>query len=423
MEPVQRVTLTARGLGLAVVGVVGLLTGALLGVVVLVQVGALLLLGVGAGVGWLTMEARAQSRGRLRLSRQVIPHPVTVGGRAVVRVEVTAAHGGRSLERLDIAERAARELSGSTPLRARVQRSPQALTLSYPVFPERRGRWPVGPLEVQRRDFFGMAHWRGPLGEAMLVAVRPFVVALQITNRAASTDVDRAAVGARTPAADDSSLRDYRIGDDLRRVHWRSSARRGELVVRQDERSGRRPSSVLLDIPLDDATAEWSISLAASIALALVAAGHHVRILGGDVLDEAADHHRPDAEGASVDALLDHTVDLTLPANRGTRLAWLLAAVDTLAIQPSGPELVFAVLGAQEVEALTAMARTGAANTGWAMVRVGTVDEPAGTRDEQHTLAVLRRAGWTACAVHPGEDIAGCWDRLLGSNVHAGAVR
>jgi uncharacterized protein (DUF58 family) len=424
MDLTRGVRPTSRGLAMGAVGLLALLSGLFFGVRILTQLGALLVIAVLGGIAWLIREARLQAKGGLTLLRRVIPHPVTVGQRAVVQVDVTSTGSARRLDRLQVAERAARELSGSAPLRARMQRTAGRLTLSYPVLPDRRGRWAVGPLEVQRRDVFGMAQWRGPLGPPMLVAVRPRVADLRITNRAASTDVDRAALGARTPAADDSSLRDYRVGDDLRRVHWRSSARRGELMVRQDERSGRRPSSVLLDLPMDPITAEWSISMAASMALALVAAGHHVRLLGGDVLGASLDHHRPDADGAAVGALLDQTVDLTIPQNPGARNAWLLTAVDTLSAQGAGAELVFAVVGSLDVEELAALARVGADSNGWVMVRTG---RPGGseppTQDEIATLRGLRRSGWTACAVRPGEDLAVCWDRLLESHEQLAAMR
>jgi len=232
-------------------------------------------------------------------------------------------------------------------------------------------------------------------------------------TRSASTDVDRAAIGTRMPAADDASLRDYRPGDDLRRVHWRTSARRAELMVRQDERAARRPVTVLLDLPDDDATAEWSISAAASVALALLRSGHRVRLLGGGVVGPVTDHHRPDVDGTAADALLDQTVDLVLPPNRMTRDAWLAAAVDTLSQQGLGAELVFAVVGGLDPDALASLARLGDANLGWAMVRQGRVGRPADD-DETHTLEALQRAGWRACGVHPGEDVATAWQRLVG---------
>lgn len=411
---------TARGATLGGLGVASVVMGALTGVRMVVQIGALLVVVLLLGVGLLVVEAHAQRRGRLRLVRRVLPHPVAVDETALVEVEVTSEGAAHRLDRLQISERAARELSGPTPLRAKVLRGPGGLTLSYPVHPQRRGRWAVGPLEVQRRDLFGLVRWSGPLGEAMRIAVRPRTARLATSNRAASTDVDRISLGARTPAADDSSLRDYRTGDDLRRVHWRSSARRGELMVRQDERAGRRPASVVLDLPLDDVAAEWTISAGASMALGLVASGHHVRLLGGDVLGTSTDHHRPDADGHAADALLDQTVDLRRPGNPGERAAWLRTAVDTLSAQAGGAELVFAVVGALDTDALADLARVGDGSLGWAMVRTGRDGtEDAMTEDETRTLRALRRAGWTACAVRPGEDVGVCWHRLLDSGERA----
>lgn len=417
MQLRHRVRPTGRGLALLGVGLATVITGVLGGTRVLTQVGLLLVLTVTVSAALLTVELHQQGRGALRLTRHVTPHPATVGTTATVEVEVVSTTGHR-LDRLDVAERASRELSGPRPLRARVRRGRDRLTLTYPVEPARRGRWAVGPLEVRRRDLFGVAHARGPLGDAVLVAVRPVLTRLVTDDSSTSTDVDRAALGSRTPAADDASLRDYRPGDDLRRVHWRSSARRGTVMVRQDERSGRRPASVLLDVAVEDAAAEWSIATAASIAVALLESGHGVRLLGGQVhartgLPGRTDHHRTDVHGEAADALLDQVVDLTLPRTETERTAWLLSAVDTLASQAGGAELVFAVVGELGPAELTALARVGDASHGWAMVRcAGTT----ATEAEARTLAQLRRAGWTACAVTVGEDASAAWARLLSSH-------
>lgn len=422
MNQVRRVQATSRGVGLAGMGALLLLGGAFIGVRILVQVGALLLLVVALGFATLLIEARAADRGGLRFVRRVTPHPVTVGQQAVVDVELTSTGAVHRMDRLDVAEQAARELSGTGGLRARVHRSRGTLRLTYAIQPDRRGRWTVGPLQVQRHDVFGVTRWYGPLGPPMRVAVRPRITPLVMDTRTASTDVDRAAIGTRMPAADDASLRDYRAGDDLRRVHWPSSARRAELVVRQDERAARRPVSVVLDIPDDQDGAEWSISAAASIALALLRSGHRVRLLGGDVLGDVVDHHRPDTDGVAADALLDQTVDLHLPGSRMERDGWLRAAVDTIGQQGGGAELVFAIVGGLDPDALAALARVGDANLGWAMVRLGR-QHRAANDDETHTLEALHRAGWTACGVLPGEDIARSWDRLLGSQQHVEALR
>lgn len=418
----RRVRLTQRGLGLAAVGALLTGSGVLLGVRVLAQVGLLLVAVVAFGLVVLGLQVRTVDRGGLRFLRRVVPHPVTVGDNAVVEVELSSTGTAHRLDRLDIAEQAARELSGSTGLRARVHRSRGTLSLTYQISPSRRGRWTIGPLQVQRLDLFGVARWAGPLGAPMHVAVRPRVSQLDMDTRSASTDVDRAAVGTRMPAADDASLRDYRPGDDLRRVHWATSARRAELMVRQDERAARRPVSVLLDLPDDDATAEWSISAAASVALALMRSGHRVRLLGGGVVDTATEHHRPDVDGMATDALLDQTVDLVLPPNRMTRDAWLRTAVDTLSQQGGGAELVVAVVGGLDPDALASLARIGDAHQGWAMVRLGRLGQAAGD-DETHTLQSLRRAGWRAVGVQPGEDLAAAWERLLGADDRVASLR
>ena len=401
---------------LGVVGLVTAVTDVLLGVRLLVQVGALPATAVLFSMSWLALSPGARDDSRLRLTRSVVPHPVAVGQRAVVRVDLTRLRGGLRPDRWHVSERAARELSGPLGLRARVRRTPGRIQLTYAIEPVRRGRWLIGPLEVQHRDLFGLATSRGRLGAAKPVTVHPAVAELDLADRAAATDVDRAAIGARTPAADDTLLRDYRTGDDLRRVHWRSSARRGELVVRQDERAGRRPASVLLDIPVQDADAEWSISMAASMALALIRSGHQVRLLGGGLADTRG--RAPDSDHTTAEVVLDHAVDLTRPENPGARTARLLAAIDDVATGSGGAELVFAVVGALEADALASLGRIGASSRGWALVVAGSADHPgtATGNEQERTVEALRRAGWTACAVRSGAELTASWDLLLASD-------
>ncbi len=208
MNQVRRVQVTARGSALGAAGLGIAAAGVMLGVEVLAQAGLLLVGVLAYGLAVLGAAARTANRGGLTLVRRVVPHPVTVGEQSVVEVDVTSAGGIHRLDRLEVAEQAARELSGGGGLRARVHRSRGRLQLTYPIHPSPRGRWSVGPLQLARQDLFGVARWSGPLGAPMKVAVRPRVVHLDMDTRSASTDVDRAAVGTRMPAADDASLRD-----------------------------------------------------------------------------------------------------------------------------------------------------------------------------------------------------------------------
>lgn len=190
--------------------------------------------------------------------------------------------------------------------------------------------------------------------------VWPEVVALPPPNDVLVDEPDRVTLGARTPSPDDAALRDYREGDDLRRVHWRSSARRGALLVRSDERAGMRPVSVLLDQPVRSKTLEWSISLAASMALAMLEGGHPVRLVGlepttGDDVSEIPEfvHSRSGPQARAT--LLNRTIDLVGPRTDAEAEQRLLDGVRLLETAEGGAEMVLAVLGPLSARARAAL--------------------------------------------------------------------
>lgn len=78
---------------------------------------------------------------------------------------------------------------------------------------------------------------------------------------------------------DVSSVREYRPGDPLRRIHWRSSARRGHLVVHELEQERRADVSVAVDVPADPDLADAVASVACSLALAAVRDGGEVALM------------------------------------------------------------------------------------------------------------------------------------------------
>ena len=296
----------------------------------------------------------------------------------------------------------------------------------YPVVAVRRGRWSLGPLVVTRSDPFGVARATATLGQRAEIAVWPAVVDLPVPSGVLVGEPDRVALGARTPSTDDASLRDYRFGDDLRRVHWVSSARRGELVVRSDERAGLRPVTVLLELPTRQAPLEWSISLAASMTLSMLDAGHPARLLCGGALPardarettasgkrELQRHAHTRAGAAARADLLDRTIDLDIAETPAVAEEQLLAAARLIATSDSNGEIVLAVLGPLTARTRAALAHVADSSQGWAIVRSG--DTVAARRDADSTAEALQHAGWRACTVEPGEDIATCWLRLLGT--------
>lgn len=403
----MRLRPTRRGVGLVVLGLVVGTAGTAFGSTDLLTLGTLPVLLVLLGL--IGVGALDPGRGRsLRTRRSVQPNPVHVGRTAQVLVEVIVVRGvsRARLTDLRLREQAAVELSGGRPLRAHVTREPRTVRLRYPVQATRRGRWPLGPLVVTRTDPFGVARVHATLGARETVTVWPAVVDLPVPRELLIAEPERSVVGARSPAADDAALRDYQLGDDLRRVHWRSSARRGELVVRSDERAGMRPVTVLLDQSEAGDTLEWSIELAASVALAVRGAGHPTHLLTGTAVDDPAAVR---IDSPARQQLLDATVDLIGQPDAASAERALLAEIRRLDDTDGGSGLVVAVLGAQGQAGRAALAGVSQTRPSWAIIRGGDGDEAATA-----TAHSLRRAGWRVVQAEPGDDLAATWWRLTG---------
>ncbi|WP_084104264.1 DUF58 domain-containing protein [Demequina sp. NBRC 110056] len=411
-----RAEMTSRGTGMLASGVVIAALGVGLSTPILVHIGVAMTCAVAVAWIWVLLAVDSFLRTFPLARRQVSPHPLTAGRSGTVTVTIEAARSRarhrlrRSLaEHLDIREQASAELTGGMGTKATVRREPGRLELSYAVHPVRRGRWPLGPSLVHSSDPFGMFLANTPVGEPQLVPVWPAVVDLSATAGALMGHADRIVLGARTPSPDDASLRDYREGDDLRRVHWASSARRGTMLVRSDERAGRRPASVILDPPRDPKALEWGISAAASIALSVLDSGHPVRMVGAG-LDPAAIRHLGDrgSAAARVD-LLNQTIDLRAPVSRGAATDALVRAASLTAEDATQGEVTVAVVDPLEKEALDALSPLGDTGRAWALVRSDEYLE----EEARATVRALRRSGWRATTVTAADDLEALWTRML----------
>ena len=129
-------------------------------------------------------------------------------------------------------------------------RSRETRTVSYRMPQLARGRYRVGPLHIRLTDPFHLVDLRRSFTATDEFAVTPMIEPLRDLEPPRSIDVgDNAgshSIGAR--GADDASTREYRTGDDLRKIHWRSSARTGALMVRQEERPWQGEVTLLLDL-------------------------------------------------------------------------------------------------------------------------------------------------------------------------------
>ena len=88
---------------------------------------------------------------------------------------------------------------------------------------------------------------------------------------------------------DDVLVREYRHGDGLRRVHWKMTAKRGDLMVRLEEQPWDPAMTVLVDTRTQahlgtgrSSTLEWGISFGTSLATALLRERLRVAVVGAD---------------------------------------------------------------------------------------------------------------------------------------------
>ena len=249
---------------------VGLYVGArLLGLVQLaVLATATLFLLVGAYV-WVRMQAPLLS------ARRTLKELLQVGVEG--RVDLVVSAGRRCptvavADAFDHGRRAARFLLA--PLGAG-----EEARAAYRFPTDRRGRFEIGPLRATLTDPFGVvSSTRRVLGTEQVI-VYPHVHEIIPPPDIGGLDLDRdhPAVRARVETSGDfMTLRDYAPGDDLRHVHWRSTARRGHLMMRQNETRRRAPVLLMLDVrpeTHDRASFELAVEAVASIATALDRAG------------------------------------------------------------------------------------------------------------------------------------------------------
>ncbi len=124
------------------------------------------------------------------------------------------------------------------------------LQTQYSIRPRRRGVYHVGPLQAEWSDPFGLARSRQPLVERTEIIVHPSTETVidRPTARKWEDPPIRPPVSRAWPAGFEFyGMRDYVVGDDLRRVVWRASARTGRLLVRESEQGITDRIVLLLD--------------------------------------------------------------------------------------------------------------------------------------------------------------------------------
>ena len=121
--------------------------------------------------------------------------------------------------------------------------------VSYQIRSDVRGHFDIGPMTVRVSDPFGLVELGRSFRTTVPITVIPRTVPLpQVPLGGAWTGSgDNRPRAFASGSAEDVTVREYRHGDDLRRVHWRSSARTGELMVRREEQPWQSRATLFLD--------------------------------------------------------------------------------------------------------------------------------------------------------------------------------
>ena len=276
--------LSRRATGLLAAGAMLPLVGRLLGRRELTSLGLVALVLTGAS---LVLVAYAPVR--IEAVRRLVPARVHAGSPCRVDLHVRNLGLRRSpvltaCDPFDGGRRWARfRLAPLTP--------GQGCTAAYRVHSDRRGLFDLGPLQLVRADPLGLTTRTIDVAGVDTVTVYPRIDRIAPLPHTRGADprggtMTQASFG---PSGDEfHALRPYVVGDDLRRVHWKSSARTEDLLIRQDDLPWQGRAALVVDLRSSvhtEASFEAAMSAAASIASACLGRGLEFRLLGTDGVD------------------------------------------------------------------------------------------------------------------------------------------
>lgn len=432
---------TVRGASFIAAGTVGVLAGLILGSGAMISVGMLLIcLPV-----FSALTAR-RARYQLRCVRQILPPRVAPGQPATVAVRLENV--SRISTGLLLAEETIPYSLGATPryVLNGIERN-GSREVTYQVRSDLRGKFVVGPMRVRIADVFGLVELTANFSTRNTLTVTPKIVPLVSRSATGSWSSDGDGRSRMTAASGDDDVipRAYRDGDGLRRVHWRSTARYGELMVRREEQRWQDRAVVILDSRRSahsgsgpSSSFESAVSTAASIGVHLARSGLDGHLLTDagplagpamfeDVLLDALsvikpsrnqDFARTTAALSTVEGGLlvfvagrlsaDAAREVATTRRHGRQGIAVLLAVSTWARNPTGN-------GHAVQDAVRSGADGTAAVNGHAVPAAVAASQPRDAAADAETAAaaaVLTAAGWQVITADAATPLAITWQRL-----------
>jgi uncharacterized protein (DUF58 family) len=291
----------------------------------------------------------------------------------------------------------------------------------YKIRPGRRGRYDIGPVEMSCIDPFGLARVRMVRGTTSSLLVHPRIEPLVLPRdlgerRSLAVSALRQPTGSQ--GEDFYTLREYVEGDDLRKIHWPSTAKRQRYMIRQEETPWHNRATVVLDDrsrAYDGDAFERAVEAAASLVDLYHRSGYTYRLAGahhpGFASNRGPDHRR---------RCLDHLAVIT-PKKIDDPVDPLLSArFAELEARSSAEGTLIVVGGDFEMEAAVGMARCrrrfkqviavtfpshrfgpGSTKTRW-----------AGEKRTNEIVRLLARSGVRVIVLGPGEPLRSGWSSL-----------
>jgi uncharacterized protein (DUF58 family) len=383
--------LTVRGRSFVAAGAAAILCGLLIPEPDLVRIGALLL-----ALPLLSAFGAGRARYRLSCVRTVSPARLPAGQSASLTIKLTNV--SRLRTGLLLAEDTVPYALGSRPrfifegIGGGGSRS-----YTYQLGSDTRGRYTIGPLRVRVADSFGLVSITRAFTSTSVLTITPRIIPLARPPLGGYWLGD-SEHGRRSIAAsgeDDVAPRAYRNGDSLQRVHWRSTARYGELMVRREEQYWRNTASLFLDTRravFSTSMFELAVTAAASIGVHLAGEGFEARFV-------TAEGEVP-RQGSFRDTLLD-----TLAVLRPSRAVSL--EVGASALGTAGGQLI-AILG----DMAPAQARELAAARRGTSAGVALFLADPGSAHVTASAQVLAGFGWRVAVVPDAARLPAAWQEL-----------
>lgn len=225
----------------------------------------------GLGVRGLTVE-------------RIMPHEAVEGDPVTVTLRVLVRRGRRYF--LALHDAVAGLNPGTVRLPVCDARRPAAQ--SYQTVALRRGVFTVEAIDARSSGLAGLFVFRRRVAAPGAITVFPRYAVLAEFRVPGRTGPETAS----TPRPDRAGLevagvREFRDGDSLRHVHWRSTARRGTLVVREFEHEAAETIALLIDTRGEPYAADPSgqafedlVRAAASVAQVVTRSGRPVQLIG-----------------------------------------------------------------------------------------------------------------------------------------------